>query len=150
MSKIDSIIEDVLTDAVDTYISENREDMVRDIREQVAGEGKTLPLALEAVVFDWLENGDGYFYIKDDMHRQIEQSCQYEYDCEKIIFEYGFTNSLEAAKENGVRLSSTDEFEVAVVILRISIPGKREIREAVEEMMTATAEYQKLAEEVQK
>ena len=89
MSKIERIMEDILIDAVDTYIAENREDMVRDIRKLTAEEGKTLPQALEAVVRDWLENGDGYFFIKDDMHRQIEQSCEYEYDCEKIIFEYG-------------------------------------------------------------
>ena len=149
MSKIERIMEDILIDAVDTYVAENREDMVRDIRKLTAEEGKTLPQALEAVVRDWLENGDGYFFIKDDMHRQIEQSCEYEYDCEKIIFEYGFTNSLEAAKENGVRLSNTDEFEVAVVILRISIPEKQEIREEVEAHLCSTDAYQKLAAEVQ-
>ena len=57
MSKIERIMEDILIDAVDTYVAENREDMVRDIRKLTAEEGKTLPQALEAVVRDWLENG---------------------------------------------------------------------------------------------
>ena len=84
------------------------------------------------------------------MHRQIEQSCQYEYDCEKIIFEYGFTKSLEAAKRQRVRLSDTDESEVALAVLRMCLPERAEIRPEVEAQLTATAEYQKLAEEVQK
>lgn len=123
MSRMDSILEDILYDAVDSYVSENREEIITDICRVASEEGKSLPSALEAVVVDWLSEGDGYFYIRDDMECQAEQSCDYEYDCEKIIFEYGFTNSLEAAKEMGVRLSDTDESEVAAAVDMGAWPG---------------------------
>ena len=98
MSKLESTLEEALTDSVETYLTLNKEDMIRDIRELVVEEGKTLPQALETVLVNWLDEDSGYYFIEDEMHEEIERSCEYEYDCEKIIFEYGFTKSLEAAK----------------------------------------------------
>ena len=147
MSKMESILEDILYDAVDSYVSENREEIITDICRVVSEEGKSLPSALEAVVVDWLSEGDGYFYIRDDMECQAEQSCDYEYDCEKIIFEYGFTNSLEAAKEMGLRLSATDESEVAAAVLKANLPSKKDVQAEVEAHVCSLDEYQKLVDE---
>ena len=150
MSKLESTLEEALTDSVETYLTLNKEDMIRDIRELVVEGGKTLPQALETVLVNWLDEDSGYYFIEDEMHEEIERSCEYEYDCEKIIFEYGFTKSLEAAKRQRVRLSDTNESEVALAVLRMCLPERAEIRPEVEAQLTATAEYQKLAEEVQK
>ena len=148
MSKMESILEDILYDAVDSYVSENREEIITDICRVVSEEGKSLPSALEAVVVDWLSEGDGYFYIRDDMEHQAEQSCDYEYDCEKIIFEYGFTNSLEAAKEMGVRLSATDESEVAAAVLKANLPSKKEVLSEVEEYLLGSDRLQYMLDEI--
>lgn len=150
MSKLESTLEEALTDSVETYLTLNKEDMIRDIRDLVVEEGKTLPQALETVLVNWLDEDSGYYFIEDEMHEEIERSCEYEYDCEKIIFEYGFTKSLEAAKRQRVRLSDTDESEVALAVLRMCLPERAEIRPEVEAQLTATPEYQKLAEEVQR
>ena len=130
MSKLEGILEDILFDAVETYVDENKADILSDIRGLTA-EGKTVSDALNLVVSDWLKEGDGYIYIRDDMERQTEFACGYEGDCNRIIFEYGFTNSLEAAKDAGVRLSSTDEMEVAAAVLRANLPDKAKILEEV-------------------
>ena len=73
------------------------------------------------------------------MGDQAERSCDYEYDCEKIIFEYGFTRSLEAAKHQGVRLYDTDESTVAAAVLRENLPENREIRNEMEAQIRSTA-----------
>ena len=148
MSRMESILEDILYDAVENYVSGNLEEMIADICRVVSEEGKSLPSALEAVVVDWLSEGDGYFYIRDDMERQAEQSCDYEYDCEKIIFEYGFTNSLEAAKEMGVRLSATDESEVAAAVLKANLPSKKEVLSEVEEYLLGSDRLQYMLDEI--
>ena len=49
---------------------------------------------------------------------ETRQNVPDEYDCEKIIFEYGFTCSLEAAKHQEVWLYDTDESAVAVAVFR--------------------------------
>ena len=148
MSKMESILEDILYDAVDSYVSENREEIITDICRVVSEEGKSLPSALEAVVVDWLSEGDGYFFIREDMEDQAERSCDYEYDCEKIIFEYGFTNSLEAAKEMGVRLSATDESEVAAAVLKANLPSKKEVLSEVEEYLLGSDRLQYMLDEI--
>ena len=147
MSKMESILEDILYDAVDSYVSENREEIITDICRVVSEEGKSLPSALEAVVVDWLSDGCGYAEIFDDMEYQVEQACGYEYDCETVIFEYGFTNSLEAAKEMGVRLSATDESEVAAAVLKANLPSKKDVQAEVEAHVCSLDEYQKLVDE---
>ena len=43
MSKMESILEDILYDAVDSYVSENREEIITDICRVVSEEGKSLP-----------------------------------------------------------------------------------------------------------
>ena len=86
MSKMESILEEILEDAVETYVSENLEKVIRDIRGILSEDKKTLEQALDAVLDDWLTIGDGYFFIREDMGDQAERSCDYEYDCEKIIF----------------------------------------------------------------
>ena len=146
MGKMDDILEDILTDAVEDYLRENQTDILKDIN-QLVSEGKTLSDALDAVVFDWLACGDGFLYIREDMSDQAERSCDYSYDCERIIFEYGFVNSLEAAKEEGCRLSDVDEYAVASAVLRANLPGKTEIREAVRECMQNRDAFQKLEAE---
>lgn len=147
MSKMESILEEILEDAVETYVSENLEKVIRDIRGILSEDKKTLEQALDAVLDDWLTIGDGYFFIREDMGDQAERSCDYEYDCEKIIFEYGFTRSLEAAKHQGVRLYDTDESTVAAAVLRENLPENREIRNEMEAQIRSTAAYQKLVDE---
>ena len=157
MSKLEGIIEEILYDAVDSYVSENLEEIIVSICGKVTNEipadsteeKMTLSRALEEVVIDWLENGDGYVYIRDDMENQADNSCDYEYDCERIIFDYGFTRSLETAKEYGVRLSDTDESEVAHAVLLANLPSRKAIREEVENHVRCSNEFQKLVDEEQ-
>ena len=40
MSKLESTLEEALTDSVETYLTLNKEDMIRDIRDLVVEEGK--------------------------------------------------------------------------------------------------------------
>lgn len=146
MGKMDDILEDILTDAAEDYVRDNQADILRDIN-QLVSEGKTPSDALDAVVSDWLVCGDGYEYIREDMADQAERSCDYSYDCERIIFEYGFVNSLEAAKEEGCRLSDVDEYAVASAVLRANLPGKTEVREAVRGCVQNRDAFRKLEAE---
>ena len=147
MSKMEELLEEILSDAVESYVFENLEDIFHDVWALMETNQKQIPEIISEVAKDWLECGDGYIEIQDEMERQAEQSCDYEYDCEKIIFEYGFTNSLEAAKEMGVRLSDTDESEVAAAVLKANLPSKKEVQAEVEAHVCSLDEYQKLVDE---
>lgn len=147
MSRMESILEDILYDAVDSYVSENREEIITDICRVVSEEGKSLPSALEAVVVDWLSDGCGYAEIFDDMECQVEQACGYEYDCETVIFEYGFSASLFAAKNFGINLMNTNESEVAAAVLKANLPSKKDVQAEVEAHVCSLDEYQKLVDE---
>ena len=147
MSKMEELLEEILSDAVESYVFENLEDIFHDVWALMETNQKQIPEIISEVAKDWLECGDGYIEIQDEMERQAEQSCDYEYDCEKIIFEYGFTNSLEAAKEMGVRLSATDESEVAAAVLKANLPSKKDVQAEVEAHVCSLDEYQKLVDE---
>ena len=147
MSKMEELLEEILSDAVESYVFENLEDIFHDVWALMETNQKQIPEIISEVAKDWLECGDGYIEIQDEMERQAEQSCDYEYDCEKIIFEYGFTNSLEAAKEMGVRLSDTDESEVAAAVLKANLPSKKDVQAEVEAHVCSLDEYQKLVDE---
>ena len=147
MSKMEELLEEILSDAVESYVFENLEDIFHDVWALMETNQKQIPEIISEVAKDWLECGDGYIEIQDEMERQAEQSCDYEYDCEKIIFEYGFTNSLEAAKEMCVRLSATDESEVAAAVLKANLPSKKDVQAEVEAHVCSLDEYQKLVDE---
>ena len=148
MSRMDSILEDILYDAVDSYVSENREEIITDICRVASEEGKSLPSALEAVVVDWLSEGDGYFYIRDDMECQAEQSCDYEYDCEKKSSSSMDSQTLSRPQKRWVSgLSDTDESEVAAAVLKANLPSKKEVQAEVEAHVCSLDEYQKLVDE---
>ena len=147
MSKMEELLEEIISDAVESYVFENLEDIFHDVWALMETNQKQIPEIISEVAKDWLECGDGYIEIQDEMERQAEQSCDYEYDCEKIIFEYGFTNSLEAAKEMGVRLSDTDESEVAAAVLKANLPSKKDVQAEVEAHVCSLDEYQKLVDE---
>ena len=74
MSKMESILEKILKDAVETYVSENLEKVSWDIRRILSEDKKALEQALDAVQDDWLAIGDGYFFIRKDMGDQAERS----------------------------------------------------------------------------
>jgi len=148
MSKMEELLEEILSDAVESYVFENLEDIFHDVWALMETNQKQIPEIISEVAKDWLECGDGYIEIQDEMERQAEQSCDYEYDCEKIIFEYGFTNSLEAAKEMGVRLSATDESEVAAAVLKANLPSKKEVLSEVEEYLLGSDRLQYMLDEI--
>ena len=148
MSKMEELLEEILSDAVESYVFENLEDIFHDVWALMETNQKQIPEIISEVAKDWLECGDGYIEIQDEMERQAEQSCDYEYDCEKIIFEYGFTNSLEAAKEMGVRLSATDESEVAAAVLKVNLPSKKEVLSEVEEYLLGSDRLQYMLDEI--
>lgn len=148
MSKMEELLEEILSDAVESYVFENLEDIFHDVWALMETNQKQIPEIISEVAKDWLECGDGYIEIQDEMERQAEQSCDYEYDCEKIIFEYGFTNSLEAAKEMGVRLSDTDESEVAAAVLKANLPSKKEVLSEVEEYLLGSDRLQYMLDEI--
>ena len=148
MSKMEELLEEILSDAVESYVFENLEDIFHDVWALMETNQKQIPEIISEVAKDWLECGDGYREIQDEMERQAEQSCDYEYDCEKIIFEYGFTNSLEAAKEMGVRLSDTDESEVAAAVLKANLPSKKEVLSEVEEYLLGSDRLQYMLDEI--
>ena len=148
MSKMEELLEEILSDAVESYVFENLEDIFHDVWALMETNQKQIPEIISEVAKDWLECGDGYIEIQDEMERQAEQSCDYEYDCEKIIFEYGFTNSLVAAKEMGVRLSDTDESEVAAAVLKANLPSKKEVLSEVEEYLLGSDRLQYMLDEI--
>ena len=148
MSKMEELLEEILSDAVESYVFENLEDIFHDVWALMETNQKQIPEIISEVAKDWLECGDGYIEIQDEMERQAEQSCDYEYDCEKIIFEYGFTNSLEAAKEMGVRLSDIDESEVAAAVLKANLPSKKEVLSEVEEYLLGSDRLQYMLDEI--
>ena len=148
MSKMEELLEEILSDAVESYVFENLEDIFHDVWALMETNQKQIPEIISEVAKDWLECGDGYIEIQDEMERQAELSCDYEYDCEKIIFEYGFTNSLEAAKEMGVRLSDTDESEVAAAVLKANLPSKKEVLSEVEEYLLGSDRLQYMLDEI--
>ena len=148
MSKMEELLEEIISDAVESYVFENLEDIFHDVWALMETNQKQIPEIISEVAKDWLECGDGYIEIQDEMERQAEQSCDYEYDCEKIIFEYGFTNSLEAAKEMGVRLSDTDESEVAAAVLKANLPSKKEVLSEVEEYLLGSDRLQYMLDEI--
>ena len=143
MSTVDDAMDTVIQYAVDTFLSNYQDDILDDLAEKARDEEEEPADVLDDVIWDWLNRTDIYDEIEELIYEQIDDECMYTEDCMEIITDYGFTESLRAARDMGWDFSSVNESNVAAAVLMENMPSEDTMQDEIVRQILASYAYQK-------
>lgn len=143
MSVVDDAVENIVWETADAFLSNYLDDVLDEVAEKAREEEEEPADVLEEVIEDWVSRIDIYDEIQELLYEQIDNECMYTDDCMEIITDYGFTESLRAARDMGWDFSSVNESNVAAAVLMENMPSEDTMQDEIVRQILTSYAYQK-------
>ena len=147
MPSVDDARENVVWAAADAFLSNNLDDILDEVFERVSEDGEVPEDAVDDVVSDWISRMSVSDELHECIYEQIDDECTYSDDCMEIIADYGFSDSLSAALDQGCDLADTDETAVASAVLTLNMPSDDTMEDEISRQIKESREYLERVEE---
>ena len=147
MPSVEDARENVIWGAADAFLSNNLDDLLDEIFERVSEDGDVPDEVVDDVVSDWISRMSVADEVHECIYEQIDDECTYSDDCMEIIADYGFSDSLSAALDQGCDLSDTDETAVASAVLTQNMPSDDTMEDEIIRQIKESSSYLERVEE---
>ena len=146
MTGYDDARENVVWGAADAFLSNNLDDLLDEIFERVEeewedGEECDPSDMVEEVVSDWISRISISDEVREYIYEQIDNETIYTADCMEIITDYGFSESLDAARDMGCDLSDVSESAVASAVLTLNMPDDDTMQDEIIRQIQECSSY---------
>ena len=141
MTGYDDARENVVWGAADAFLSNNLDDLLDEIFERVDEDGDEPADVVEDVVSDWISRISISDEVREYIYEQIDNETIYTADCMEIITDYGFSESLSAARDMGCDLSDVSESAVASAVLTLNMPDDDTMQDEIIRQIQECSSY---------